>query len=147
MRASVCKLFGSEILDLRGLLLVVLAGSWLAGTCVNAWLLLPPFVLLAAGLFALLLVYLCWRSIHLRLGALVLLCLCLGAWRYATVAPANDAHAIHAFIGVPALEIQGEVSADPRLESQSTLLTVNTQRVSLDNGLHWQEIDGTIQVQ
>jgi ComEC/Rec2-related protein len=133
--------------DLRGMLLVVLAGCWLAGMLVSAWLLLSPPVPLLAGALALLLGGLCWRQPILRLGALALLCLCLGAWRYATVAPTNDAHAIHALIGIAQLQVQGEITADPRLESNSTLLTVDVQAVSLDNGQSWQEAHGQIRVQ
>lgn len=134
--------------DLRGLLLVVLTGGWLAGISLNAWLVLSPAILLTVGMCTLFLVYLCWRSQPLlRLSGLVLLCFCLGAWRYASVSPVNDAQAIRTLIGSPALQVQGDVADDPRLESHSTLLMVNTQRLSLDNGQHWQEAHGQIQIQ
>ncbi|HEY0754452.1 MAG TPA: ComEC/Rec2 family competence protein [Ktedonobacteraceae bacterium] len=136
-----------DSLHLRGLLLVILASSWLAGMVVNAWLLLAPLSLLSVGALALLIVCFCWPQPLLRLSGLVLLFLCLGAWRYISVVPANDAHAVHAFIGPAVVQIQGEISADPRLESHSTLLALDVQNISLDNGQSWQEIHGQIQVQ
>ncbi|HEU5378438.1 MAG TPA: hypothetical protein VFV38_23695, partial [Ktedonobacteraceae bacterium] len=36
---------------------------------------------------------------------------------------------------------------EPHLESNTTLLTVTAQRVSLDQGRSWQEADGEMQIQ
>lgn len=133
--------------DLRGLLLVVLAGGWLAGILTNSWLLWPIPVLLIVGIPAPLLLSFGWRRSLLRLGGLTLLCYCLGAWRYAVVSPNNDVHAVRSWIGSAVLQVEGEIADDPHLESNSTLLTVNAQSVSLDNGQSWQEVHGQIQVQ
>lgn len=133
--------------DLRGLLLVVLTGGWLTGLVTDAWLLLPPLVPLCAGIGMLLVLGMYWRYALLRLSALVLLCLCLGAWRYAIVSPQSDTSAIRAWIGAAQVQIQGQIAGDPRLESQSTLLLVDTQSISLNNGQSWQETHGQIQVQ
>ena len=147
MQADKLKQFIHTKPDLRGLLLVVLVSSWLAGITINAWLCLPLLALLPGGALALLLTGCCWHLPVVRIGGLALLCLCLGAWRYSAVAPGNDTHAIHAFIGPSALQVQGEVADDPRLESNSTLITVKVESVSLDKGQSQQMVDGQVQVQ
>jgi hypothetical protein len=147
MQIQMLKRLGGKEPDVRGLLLVVLVGGWLVGIIANAWLLLSPSILLLLALLALLLAGLCWRLPGLRLGALVLLCICLGAWRSFSVAPVNDAYAIRAYINSTVLEVQGTVADDPRLESTSTLITVAVEKVSLDRGQSWRQADGQIQVQ
>lgn len=133
--------------DLRGLLLVVLAASWLAGIICNSWLLLTAVALLIPAVCSLFLICLYWHKPFIRTAGLVLLCLCLGAWRYTLASPINDPHAIGIFIGHSKLQIQGEIANEPRLESNSTLLTVATQSISLDGGQHWQAVQGQVQVQ
>ena len=75
----------TAIPDLRGLLLVVLVSAWLAGILLDQVLLVPFYGLLAGAGGALVLVVVCWHHARVRLIALVLLCLLLGAWRYASV--------------------------------------------------------------
>lgn len=133
--------------DLRGLLLVFLTGSWIAGILVNAWLLLSLPVLLCIGALALLILCWCWSQSLPRLGGLLLLFLCLGAWRYTTVTPISDPGAVGAFIGTARLQVQGEISTDPRLETNSTLLLVDARLISLNSGQSWQTTHGQIQVQ
>lgn len=147
MPGKLSKQFMRAEPDLRGLLLVILAGGWLAGVVGASWLALPRICLPIAALLALFLTGLFWRKPAIRLAGLTLLCLCLGAWRYSAVSPANDAHAISALIGPRKLQIQGEIADEPHLESNSTLLTISTRSISLDNGQSWQEARGQIQVQ
>src|SRR5258708_2203287 len=134
-------------LNLRGLLLVVLAGSWLAGILLGSWLALPQAGSLGVATLGLGAACAGWRKPRVRIAGLALLCLCLGAWRYATVSPRGDAHAISAFIGVGKVEIQAEIIDEPRLETNSTLLTVAVQSVSLDKGQTWRMADGEMQAQ
>ena len=139
--------FMTRTIDFHGLLLVFLAVGWLMGILLSSWILLPAPVLLGSALLLLVAAGTGWRKPPVRSIALILFCLCLGAWRYTTVAPANDAHAVNAFIGQKGLEFQGEVAEEPELEKNSTLLLVNVQSVSLDQGQDWQNTDGEIEVQ
>jgi competence protein ComEC len=134
-------------IDLHGLLLVVLAGGWIVGILLSSWLLLPPLVLPGGAALFLVATGVYWRKPPVRYVALTLLCLCLGAWRYTTVAAVNDTHAVNTFIGQKGLELQGNVAEEPELEKNSTLLLVNVQSVSLDEGQNWQDADGEIEVQ
>ncbi|MGH2507099.1 MAG: ComEC/Rec2 family competence protein, partial [Ktedonobacteraceae bacterium] len=88
-----------------------------------------------------------WRKPTERLLALVLLCLCLGAWRYTAVVPSNDPAAVQRLLGSGKLTLQGSIADEPRLEQHSTLLVVTVQSVSRDQGNTWQEVHGTISVQ
>lgn len=133
--------------DLRGLLLVVLAGCWLAGIVLNSWLFLPSAGLLAMAALCLLVAGFFWRRLFVRMAGLALLCLCLGAWRYTAVSPVGDAHAVRALIGSGKLKLQGTIADEPRLENHSTLLTAAVSSVSRDGGQGWQDVHGTIQVQ
>jgi competence protein ComEC len=133
--------------NLRGLLLVVLVGSWLAGIILSAWFVLPQVIWLVATGLALLGSYICWRKPTGRILALALLCICLGAWRYTIAIPSNDPAAIHRLLGTGKLILQGTITNEPRLEQHSTLLTVTVQSVSRDQGKTWQEAHGTISVQ
>ncbi|HEU5380209.1 MAG TPA: ComEC/Rec2 family competence protein [Ktedonobacteraceae bacterium] len=134
-------------LDLRGLLLVVLVAGWLTGILLSSWLALSQaYALFAAGL-SLAVATLLWQRHAARLFVLVLLCLCLGAWRYATIAPNNDPAAVNTLIGAKKLDLLGNVADEPRLEDHSTLLTINVQSASQDGGKTWREAHGTIQAQ
>jgi competence protein ComEC len=133
--------------DLRGLLLIVLAGGWLAGILLSSWFALPQIGALIVAACGLVITGIFWQQPLPRIIGLVLLCLGLGAWRYAAVSPRNDPQAINAFIGAGKLELQAEIVAEPTLESNSTLLTVAVQSVSMNQGNTWREADGEIQVQ
>lgn len=137
----------SNTLELRGLLLMVLAGGWLAGILLGGWLALPQIAPPLVAILALSIICVFWHKPVPRLAGLVLLCLCMGAWRYATVSPVDDPHAIRAWIGAGKVEVQASVVDEPHLESNTTLLTVTAQRVSLDQGRSWQEADGEMQIQ
>ncbi|MGH2510034.1 MAG: hypothetical protein ACRDHZ_21860, partial [Ktedonobacteraceae bacterium] len=93
------KYRGKSNLSLHGLLLVVLATSWLAGIILSSWFALPQAGWLAATGLALLASGVFWRKPTERLLALVLLCLCLGAWRYTAVVPSNDPAAVQRLLG------------------------------------------------
>lgn len=136
-----------SIFDLRGLLVVVLASCWLTGILLSSWLLLPQIGFFIAAVLSLGMTVLFWHKPLVRATGLALLCLSLGAWRYATVSPVGDIHAIRALIGSGTLEVQGEIADKPVLETNSTLLTVHVQSVSRDRGQTWQEADGEISVQ
>jgi len=133
---------------LRGLLLILITGGWLAGIILNSWLSLPPPDLLTMAALCLLVTCFFWRGPFARIAGLALLCLCLGAWRYAAVSPVGDTHAVGSFIGSGKMELQGTIADEPRLESRSTLLIVAVNSVSLDSRQRsWQAVHGTIQVQ
>jgi len=118
--------------DLRGLLLIVLAGGWLTGILLSSWFALPQFGTLAVAACGLVITGIFWRQPVPRIIGLLLLCLGLGAWRYAAVSPRNDPQTINAFIGAGKLKLQAEIVAEPTLESNSTLLTVAVQSVSMN---------------
>lgn len=147
MQAQKIEQSPSAFPDLRGLLLVILVSGYLAGVLAGAWLFPPPVVPLLVSIPGLLLLGFCWHLPVPRLSGCVLLCLCLGVWRYGTVSPAGDARAIRTLLNAPALEIQGEVAAEPRLENNSTLLTVDVQSARLNRGQSWRSVHGQIQVQ
>ena len=141
------KRLAENPLDLRGLLLVFLAGGWLTGILLGFWLAFPQVSSLLGAALSLGITCVFWSKPVVRTTGLVLLCLCLGAWRYAVVTPLNDAHAIRSWIGSGELELQASIVDEPRLENNSTLLTVAVQSVSLNRGRTRQEVDGEIQVQ
>lgn len=145
-------------LDLQGQLLVVAAAALLAGIQLDAWGLswiqawsqMPPAAWLVGAAVA------CWCAIILwRIGRskgqvwlipLLAACLLLGAWRYTTVSPVADPAAIRAYIGTKALLVDGNIDEEPRLEKNSTLLIIDTQRISLNGGQSWRGAHGQIEV-
>lgn len=131
----------------HGLLLVAVAGCWLTGILLSSWLTLPLTGVLTVAALGSGMVCILWRIPIARLAGLVLLCLCLGAWRYAAASPLHDAYAIHAFVGTNKVEVQATIVDEPRLEMNSTLLIVDSQQVSLDKGQSWREAHGEVQVQ
>ena len=143
---SIVKHIRESNLDMRGLLLVGLAVGWLVGIILSSWLALPPVCWLIAAGLSLLVSSLYWGKLTARVLALALLCLCLGAWRYTTVAPGNDPAAIRNLLGAGKLTLQGSIVDEPRLETHTTLLTVIVQSVSHDRGKTWQKADGMISV-
>ncbi|HLH60606.1 MAG TPA: ComEC/Rec2 family competence protein [Ktedonobacteraceae bacterium] len=133
-------------IDLHGLVLVVVAASWLAGIVLGDWINLPVWISLIGALASLICVILFWRSDRGLLLALITLWLMLGAWRYAIVSPVGDPQAISTFIGQKKLEVQGTVADEPTLEARSRLLTVAVSSVSTDSGSSWQDAHGQIDV-
>ncbi len=133
--------------DLRGLILVVMTCAWLAGILLDTWLLLPSLALLIGAGVAFMLVIACWHHVQGRLVTLMLLCLLLGAWRYATVSPSNDPHAINAFIGASKLEVRGTVADEPKLRGHTRLLLIDVSGVSNNGGNSWQDAGGQMEVQ
>ncbi len=133
--------------DLRGLALVIMACAWLAGMVLDSLLLLPSFALLIGAGAAVVLVMLLWRDGQGRLIMLIILCLLLGAWRYALVSPVNDPHAISAFIGAGKLSVRGSVVAEPALQGRSRVLLVEVSSESNNGGNSWQDAHGQIQVE
>jgi competence protein ComEC len=139
-----------SVLDLSGLMLVFVAAAWLAGILLEAWgqtwAQVPPVALLAGAAMAGVGALAFWRNSRMRLVALLAACLLLGAWRYATVSPAADPTAIRAYIGTKALEVAGTIADEPSLEGRSSLLIVDTQQVSLDQGRSWRGAHGQLDV-
>lgn len=142
-------------LHLPGQTLLVAAAAWLAGilleawtqTWVQAWAQIPAIAFLAAAATAGACAVACkGRGRGLLIALLVAACLLLGAWRYATVSPAADPSSIRAFIGTKALEVDGSIADEPRLEGRSTLLVIDTQQISLDGGQSWRDAHGQIEV-
>ena len=133
--------------DPRGLLLVALVSAWLAGILLDQVLLAPLLALLAGAGLSLVLVVIFWRHAQGRLIALALLCLLLGAWRYASVSPINDPQAISAFIGTSKLEVRGTVADEPKLHGRLRVLMVDVSAVSKNAGYSWQDAHGQIEVQ
>jgi competence protein ComEC len=136
-----------KVPDLRGLLLVVLVVGWLAGILLSCWLALPQSWILALAALSLIVSVVLWRKPRIRFAGLILLCLCMGAWRYVMVSPVDNPQIISALIGSRTVELQGEIADEPRLETSSTLLIVSVQNISLDNGQTWQETRGEVQVE
>ncbi len=131
--------------DLRGFALVVMACAWLAGIVLDSLLLLPWFVPLIGAGAAVVLVMLLWRDGQGRLIMLITLCLLLGAWRYASVSPVNDPHAINAFIGAGKVTVRGSVVAEPALQGRSRVLLVEVSSESNNGGSSWQDAHGQMQ--
>ena len=133
--------------DLRGLFLVVIAVAWLAGILLESWLLLPSFAILIGAALALVGVILFWRTSMGMLVSLFMLCLLLGAWRYATASFAGDPQAISAFIGSGKVVVRGTVADEPKLLDRSRLLQVAVSSISTNAGSSWQDAHGQLEVQ
>lgn len=141
-------------LHLPGPALPVAAAAWLAGILVEAWAQawvqawaqIPAIAFLAAAATAGACAVACkGRGRGLLLALLVVACLLLGAWRYATVSPAADPSSVRGFIG-KALEVDGSIADEPSLKEHSTLLIIDTQQISLDGGQSWRDAHGQIEV-
>ncbi len=133
--------------DLRGLILVVIAVAWMAGILLESWLLWPYLALLIGAALALVCVVLLWRNSRGMLASLVMLCLLLGAWRYAAASPAGDPQAISAFTGPGKVVVRGTVADEPKLLDRSRLLQVTVSSISTNAGSSWQDAHGQIEVQ
>ncbi len=130
---------------LQGMTLVVVAGAWLVGILLDSYVLLPSFALLIGVAVMLVCVALLWYDSRSRLIALIMLFVVLGAWRYSGASLIGDPQAISAYIGAHA-GVRGEVSDDPKLTSNSRLLSVSVNAISLDNGNTWRDAHGQITV-
>ena len=130
--------------DLRGLALVIMTSAWLAGILLDFWLPLPSSPLLIGAAAAAVLLILLWRDGQGRLIMLIILCLLLGAWRYAIVR--NDPHAISAFIGAGKLTVRGSVVDEPALQGRSRVLFIEASSESNNGGISWQDAHGQIEV-
>jgi competence protein ComEC len=143
-------LSGNErALDLRGLILVVLAGAWLAGSILASFFpLLPGWVFLAAAGIALLFIWLLHQDKQGMLIMLLLLCALLGAWRYVIALPGQDSQSISAFIGNTQLSIRGQVADEPELQGwgSSRVFIVAASSISRDGGTSWFPAHGQLEV-
>src|SRR5258708_224107 len=134
-------------LNLQGLTLVALAGAWLTGIALTAWLPLPTFALLIGSCIAALLLIPLWQHKLARLSLLLALWLLLGAWRYAITLPTNDAQAISNFIGVGSIRLRGSITDEPKLTGKSGLLQISVSSISRNSGASWQNAHGQVEVQ
>lgn len=133
--------------DLRGLTLVCVVVAWLAGIVLDAWLALPPFVLLVGVAAGLILILPFWHDRRRRLVLCLIVGLILGAWRLAIAQPQANPLEISHFIGSNILTLQGSVIDEPKLQGRSRVLTIATSKVSRDGGISWQDSDGLVMVQ
>ena len=132
--------------DTRGFALVAITLAALAGMLFAASAQLSTTAFLAGTGLALFCLIVCWRYRQARLPALLACCFLFGAWRYASVSPLGDPTAISAFIGSKKLEVQGSITEEPKLQERSRLLMVSVSSISLDQGTHWQNARGNIEV-
>lgn len=134
-------------LNLQGLVLVALAGAWLAGIVLSAWLPLSTFALFIGSCLSTLLLIPLWRQKSARLSLLLVLSLLLGAWRYAITLPTNDVQAISHFIGVGSIRLRGSITDEPKLTAKSGLLQISISSISRNSGASWQDAHGQVEVE
>ena len=133
-------------LDIRGLALVLIVASWLAGMLLEASIPLPAFALLLGACAALL--FLVPLRSQSRLVMLLLACLFFGAYRYSLASPANDPNALSAFLtNTSPVAIKGTVSDEPKIQGRSRTLIVTVKQIRLANSSLWRDIHGQLQVQ
>ena len=137
----------SRAFDLRGLVLVVVIGAWIAGILLGKWIPLPALALLVAAFIALLCLILYWHNFQVRMGILIIIFLLLGAWRYTISSPVNDITAISANIGAGTLEVRGSVSDEPKVEGKIRLLLIAVSSISKNGGTSWQDAHGQLEVE
>jgi competence protein ComEC len=131
----------------RGLLLVIVAGAWIAGIWLNSLLQMPqqPCLLFSGLSFLLLLIF--WREQRDLLLLLVFLFIGLGAWRYAQTLPQYDPQSIEPFVGnSSSFSIQGTVVDEPKLQARTRTLTINANAIQYTGSSQWTTVDGTIEV-
>src|SRR6266566_1341078 len=137
----------SRAFDLRGLVLVVVIGAWIAGILLGNWIPLPALALLVAAFIALLCLILYWHNFQVRMGILIIIFLLLGAWRYTISSPVNDITAISANVGAGTLEVRGSVSDEPKVEGKIRLLLIAVSSISKNGGTSWQDAHGQLEVE
>jgi len=131
--------------DLRGLMLAIGAGSWLAGILLSSVLLLPALALLAVVGTLLICVLLFWHNRQARLTFCFALCLLLGAWRYAIALPDANLQAISRFAGV--VQVHGIVCEEPKLQGRSRKIILQFDKISRDKGQSWENAHGKLSAQ
>jgi competence protein ComEC len=135
--------------DFRGLLLIAVAGGWLAGIVLASFLqaeLPPPLVLLLLAGAAFLCIFPFSHDPSARLILLLSGCLLLGASRYALSLPRNAPHAISAFISTQRVTVRGTISEQPKLEGRHLAFLVDVNAISIGNTSAWQNADGRIEL-
>lgn len=130
---------------LHGLLLVILAGAWMAGIFIASLSNIPPAFLLAGAALTLIPLVFSYRHYPVFPLLLILCILLLGAWRYSSAAPQADPQAISAFIGKNTLKIRGTVDEEPRFNGHSRTLNISVD--SVNAGKQWQKAHGKIELQ
>lgn len=133
-------------LDLRGLTLVVVAGTWVTGILLEATLPLPALALLIGASTSLLFVFPLWHNPQSRLIMLLIACLLLGAYRYTLVSPISDPQAITPYIG-QTVTLEGTVSDEPKVAGRSRTLVVSVTQIQKVGSVTWQNADGQLSVQ
>ncbi len=135
--------------DLRGLVMVVVVGAWIAGILLGNWVPfpLPSLVLLVTASIALLGLMLFWHIFQVRVILLIIIFLLLGAWRYTISSSIGDTTAISASIGTGTLEVRGNVSDEPKLEGKIRLLIIAVSSISKNGGSSWQDARGQLEVE
>jgi len=143
---------------LGGYALVAVTLAWIAGIALRSiepLSLLLPWVWLAAGVLALvvLLIFVRRRSPHQGAGArlalvvaILFFAIVLGAARAAWVDPASDPHAISYLPLNTQLRLRGEVAAEPDIRGGYRYLLVDVSAASLDNGATWRPAVGRADV-
>jgi competence protein ComEC len=134
----------------QGLLLVALAGAWLAGIVLASFVPVPAvsstlFVVAASALVALLCAFLFRADPQGHLILLLTGCLLLGAVRYIAALPYGDPQAISAFISQQSIIVRGSVSDEPKVEGRHRILVVDTQSISTDDRSSWHDVHGHIE--
>lgn len=134
-------------LNLHGLTLVALAGTWLTGILVASFFSISPFYYLVPAIIALLCAFFLRQKLTWRLTLLLIFSFMIGAWRYTESLPANDPQTIASHIGSSIIQVQGMVSAEPALAGRTRLLKVVVSEVAPHNDSNWETAHGTIEVQ
>ncbi len=134
-------------LNLHGLTLVALAGSWLTGILVASFFSISPFYYLVPAIIALLCAFFLRQELTWHLTLLLIFSFMIGAWRYTELLPANDPQTIASHIGSSTIQVQGMVSDEPALAGRTRLLKVVVSEVAPHNDFNWETAHGTIEVQ
>jgi competence protein ComEC len=135
-----------QTIDFRGLILLICVGAWLTGifldSIITSFSVVSPLQFLACITATLILIILLWDKRQMRLIAIILLCLLLGAWRYNSSLPSNDPLTLpYSDIG-KSLAVRGTVSDEPKLYGNNHLLSITISGISQDKGTTWQEMHG-----
>ncbi len=133
--------------ELQGFTLVGLAIAWLAGIFFDSLLHISSFVLLGSMGVAFLCIVLLYHDLQGRTVMLLILCLLGGAWRYSSVLPDNDVHAISTFISSTLVSVQGTVADEPKLQGRTRVLIVEATTISQGDKTKRIDVHGKIEVQ
>ena len=138
--------WGLRIRELRNFPLILISIAWLAGIVLAAARQLPPIILFGLMAAVILVTVFQWSHRERRLSLLMLCFLCAGAWRYTLALPANDPQSIVKAIGPAVVNVNGNVSAEPRLSAHARILTVAVTEISPGTSYIWKPVHGTIEV-